>query len=67
MTYPTDLSDAEFGHIEPHLPAANQRGRPKIHAPREILNAVFYVLKKRLSLEAVAPRVPALEERLPLV
>jgi putative transposase len=45
MTYPTDLSDAEFRHIEPHLPAANQRGRPKIHAPREILNAVFYVLK----------------------
>ena len=45
MTYPTDLSDAEFRHIEEHLPAANQRGRPKIHAPREILNAVFYVLK----------------------
>ncbi len=45
MTYPTDLSDEEFRHIEPHLPAANQRGRPRIHAPREILNAVFYVLK----------------------
>lgn len=45
MTYPTDLSGAEFRHIEPHLPAANRRGRPKIHAPREILNAVFYVLK----------------------
>jgi len=44
MTYPTDLSDAEFRHIEPHLPAANQRGRPKVHRPREILNAVFYVL-----------------------
>jgi putative transposase len=45
MTYSTDLSDAEFRHIEEHLPAANQRGRPRIHAPREILNAVFYVLK----------------------
>ena len=45
MTYPTDLSDAEFRHIEGDLPAANQRGRPKVHAPREILNAVFYVLK----------------------
>jgi putative transposase len=45
MSYPTDLSDAEFRHIE-HLPAANHRGPPKIHAPREILNAVFfYVLK----------------------
>jgi putative transposase len=45
MSYPTDLSDEEFRHIEPHLPSTNQRGRPKIHAPREILNAVFYVLK----------------------
>jgi putative transposase len=45
MSYPTDLSDAEFEHIEEHLPTANQRGRPKIHAPREILNAIFYVLK----------------------
>ena len=45
MTYPTDLSDAEFRHIEEHLPTANQRGRPRVHAPREILNAVFYVLK----------------------
>jgi putative transposase len=45
MAYPTDLSDAEFTYIEEHLPTANQRGRPKIHAPREILNAIFYVLK----------------------
>jgi putative transposase len=44
-TYPTDLSDAEWGHVEPHLPAANERGRPRIHGPRDILNAVFYVLK----------------------
>jgi len=44
-TYPTDLSDAEFRHLEPHLPAANQRGRPWIHGPRDILDAVFYVLK----------------------
>jgi putative transposase len=45
MSYPTNLSDAEFTYIEEHLPAVNQRGRPKIHAPREILNAIFYVLK----------------------
>jgi putative transposase len=45
MIYPTDLSDEEFRHIEPHLPAANRRGRPRVHAPREILKAVFYVLK----------------------
>jgi transposase len=45
-----DLSYRSFRRrvqtIELHLPAANHRGRPRLHAPREILNAVFfYVLK----------------------
>ena len=43
--YPTDLSDAEWEHIESHLPASSERGRPRIHGPRVILDAVFYVLK----------------------
>ena len=28
-----------------HIPAPNKRGRPRTHSTREILNAVFYVLK----------------------
>ena len=43
--YPTDLSDAEWSYIEPHLPAPKGYGRPRTHDLREILNAVFYVLK----------------------
>lgn len=43
--YPTDLSDAEWNHIAPHLPAPEGHGRPRTHDLREILNAVFYVLK----------------------
>jgi putative transposase len=43
--YPTDLSDAEWNYIEPHMPAPKGYGRPRIHDLREILNAVFYVLK----------------------
>jgi transposase len=43
--YLTDLSDAEWNHIEPHLPAANGHGRPRAHSLREILNAIFYLLK----------------------
>jgi hypothetical protein len=39
--YPTDLSDAEWNYIEPHLPAPKGHGRPRIHDLREILNAVF--------------------------
>jgi putative transposase len=43
--YPTDLSDAEWNYIELHMPAPKQHGRPRIHSPREILNAIFYVLR----------------------
>ena len=43
--YPTDLSDAEWNYIEPHLPAPKGHGRPRTHSPREILNAVFYLLR----------------------
>jgi putative transposase len=43
--YPTDLSDAEWNHIEPHMPAPKGHGRPRAHSLREILNAIFYLLK----------------------
>ncbi len=43
--YPTDLSDVEWTYLEPHLPATKRRGRPRVHSYREILNAVFYLLK----------------------
>ncbi len=43
--YPTDLSDAEWECLGPHLPGPKRRGRPKIHGSRAVLNAVFYVLK----------------------
>ncbi len=38
----TDLSDAEWSHIEPHLPVPKASGRPKIHTTREILDAIFF-------------------------
>ena len=43
--YHTDLSDAEWDCLEAHLPTPNKRGRPRIHSPRQILEAVFYVLR----------------------
>src|SRR3954465_1098362 len=43
--YPTDLSDAEWNYLEPHMPAPNGHGRPRTHSLREILNAIFYVLR----------------------
>ena len=43
--YPTDLSDAEWRCIRPHLPDPAGQGRPRLHGLRAILDAVFYVLK----------------------
>ncbi len=43
--YPTDLSDKEWKHIEPHIPTPEGCGRPRSHSLREILNAIFYVLR----------------------
>ena len=43
--YPTDLSDEEWVLLEQYLPAPKRRGRPRLHSPRELLDAVFYVLK----------------------
>ena len=42
----TDLSDAEYAAIAGHLPPPQARGRPRLHALREILNAIFYVVRR---------------------
>ena len=41
--YPSDLTDAQWALIEPHLPPLAQRGRPPDYARREIVNAILYV------------------------
>ena len=43
--YSTDLTDAEWQRIEPHLPVPLAGGRPRLHSVREILNAIFYILR----------------------
>src|SRR5918995_1152372 len=43
--YQSDLSDAEWSCLEPHLPLPEATGRPKMHTTREILNAIFYIVR----------------------
>ena len=43
--YLSDLSDAEFRCLAEHLPPPWPFGRPRVHAQREILNAIFYVVR----------------------
>lgn len=45
QAYPSDLSDAEWKLLNPYIPKAKSGGRPRAHPMREILNAIFYVLK----------------------
>ena len=44
-SYPTDLTDAEWHRVGPHLPSENLCGRPRKHPVREILDAIFYVIR----------------------
>lgn len=43
--YPTDLTDAQWLIIEPLIPPAKRGGRSRAVCPREILNAIFYILR----------------------
>jgi transposase len=45
LRYETDLTDAEWGVIAPLMPKPKARGRPRTWQWREILNAIFYVLR----------------------
>src|ERR671921_1399194 len=44
-TYSTDLSDEEWECIEPHIPTPKAPGRPRVHTLREILGAIFYIVR----------------------
>ena len=44
--YPTDLNDQQWALIEPLLPnKQGKRGRPRIWPLREIVNAIFYIVR----------------------
>jgi transposase len=43
--YPSDVTDKQWLLIEPLLPPPNTGGRPEKHPRREIVNAIFYVLR----------------------
>ncbi len=44
-TYPTDLSDAEWALVSPHLPTHAATGRPRQHTLRVIVNAILYIVR----------------------
>ena len=45
LRYPSDLTDAEWALIEPHIPPARRGGRRREVNVREVLQGVLYVLE----------------------
>ena len=43
--YPTDLTDAQWAILEPHVPPPKSGGRPPKHTRRELVDAMLYVLR----------------------
>ena len=43
--YASDLTDAEWALIEPHMPAVKRLGRPRATELRNVLNAILYIAR----------------------
>ena len=59
-SYPSDLNDQEWAQIEPLIPAAKTGGRKRTTNMREVLNAIYYVLKTGCQWDML-PHVPPTE------
>jgi Putative transposase of IS4/5 family (DUF4096) len=55
--YSTDLSDEEWEILRPLVPEAKPGGRPRAHQTRELLNAIFYVLRGGSAPEGYFPTI----------
>src|SRR4051812_50187777 len=58
LRYETDLTDAEWALIELLLPEPHARGRPRRWSAREILNAIFYVLRGGIAWRLLPSDLP---------
>jgi putative transposase len=59
--YPIDLTDKEWEQIKIYFPdtiRADERGRPREHSKREILNGIFYILRSGCSWRMLPHDLP---------
>jgi len=47
--YPSDLTDAQWKHIEPMIPKARSGGRPRTTDLRGVINAIMYLVRSGCS------------------
>ena len=58
LRYDTDLTDAEWALLEPYMPPACACGRPREWPLREVLNAIFYVLRGGIAWRLLPSDLP---------
>ena len=58
LRYETDLTDAEWAVIAPLMPEPAACGRPATWTTREILNAIFYVLRGGIAWRLIPKDLP---------
>src|SRR5215210_5237887 len=58
LRYETDLTDAEWAVIAPFMPEPAACGRPATWTTREILNAIFYVLRGGIAWRLIPKDLP---------
>lgn len=57
--YPTDLTDEQWGQLEPLLPRRRDpRGAKAVHSPREQINAILYITRNGCVWEALPHDFP---------
>src|ERR1700690_730511 len=57
--YDTDLTDAAWAVVAPLLPAARPGGRPRSTDIREVVNAIFYLLRTGCQWRLLPREFPA--------
>ena len=63
LRYPSDLTDAEWAHIEPLIPPGKPGGGKRRVAIREVINGVMYISEHRLPVARAAQGFAAQKHR----
>jgi transposase len=57
--YPSDLTDAQWKLIEPHVPRPKPGGRPAKYSRREVVNAILYQTRNGCVWRALPHDLPS--------
>src|ERR1700674_4740572 len=58
LRYPSDLTDDEWGHVEPLIPPAKCGGNKRTVNLREVMNGIMYVLSTGCQWRAIPKDLP---------